>query len=330
MSAWSRSRVPVGWSGGRGHRLGDRGDRDDRQAAGPRAHRHLDRDRREPRGARTPSSRPAARTGSSTRMTSASPSVALDEHRLPLAVGPDDLGVERHRQLGDRVEPRVRAVAREHLLERDARVAGPEQVDEPAVGDGRGAQRRPSGAIAGIWVASIRSRTPRASASQAPATVMPSPSRASLNMSRQVCHPRHAIMTTSMSSEIDPALPGDRRLPAPPHRGLTAGRPVAVRGPVVRPLRRQPDDRPTGGPAARQRAAAGPPPGRGHVHRSPGRRQAARLAALVHRKHAAPRAPGLIAPAPCRLDRAKLRGSRRAPPPRRKPGHRRRATPPCR
>ena len=49
---------------------------------------------------------------------------ALDEHRLALAVGADDLGVERHRQLGDRVEPRVRAVAREHLLDR-ASASGP-------------------------------------------------------------------------------------------------------------------------------------------------------------------------------------------------------------
>ena len=63
----------------------------------------------------------------------------LDEHRLALAVRADDLGVERHRQLDHRVEPRVRAVAREHLLDRDARVAGPEQVDEAVVRDRLGA-----------------------------------------------------------------------------------------------------------------------------------------------------------------------------------------------
>ena len=63
----------------------------------------------------------------------------LDEHRLALAVGADDLGVERHRQLDHRVEAGIRAVAREHLLDRDPRVAGPEQVDEPVGGDRVGA-----------------------------------------------------------------------------------------------------------------------------------------------------------------------------------------------
>ena len=36
------------------------------------------------------------------------PGHPLDEHRLALAVGADDLGVERHRQLGDRVEAEER------------------------------------------------------------------------------------------------------------------------------------------------------------------------------------------------------------------------------
>ena len=63
----------------------------------------------------------------------------LDEHRLALAVGADDLGVERHRQLDHRVEAGVRAVAGEHLLDRDARVAGPEQVDQAVGGDRLGA-----------------------------------------------------------------------------------------------------------------------------------------------------------------------------------------------
>ncbi len=67
------------------------------------------------------------------------PGRPLDEHRLALAVRADDLGVERHRQLDHRVEARVRAVAREHLLDRDARVARPEQVDEAIGGDRVGA-----------------------------------------------------------------------------------------------------------------------------------------------------------------------------------------------
>ena len=61
---------------------------------------------------------------------------ALDEHRLALAVGADDLRVEGHRQLDDGVEARIRAVAREHLLDRDARVAGAEEMDEPVGRDG--------------------------------------------------------------------------------------------------------------------------------------------------------------------------------------------------
>jgi len=43
----------------------------------------------------------------------------LDEHGLPLAVRPHDLGVERHRQFDQRIEPGIRAIAREHLLDRD-------------------------------------------------------------------------------------------------------------------------------------------------------------------------------------------------------------------
>src|SRR5204862_6371082 len=60
---------------------------------------------------------------------------ALDEHRLPLPVGAHDLRVERHRQLDDRMEAGIRAVAREHLLDGDARVAAAEEVDEAAGGD---------------------------------------------------------------------------------------------------------------------------------------------------------------------------------------------------
>ena len=55
---------------------------------------------------------------------------ALDEHRLPLAVGAHHLGVEGHRQLHDGVEAGEAAVAREHLLDRDARVAGAEEMHQ--------------------------------------------------------------------------------------------------------------------------------------------------------------------------------------------------------
>ena len=72
-------------------------------------------------------------------MTSARPGHPLDEHRLALAVGAHDLGVEGHRQLDHGVEPGIRAVAREHLLDRDARVAGAEQVDQAVRRDGIGA-----------------------------------------------------------------------------------------------------------------------------------------------------------------------------------------------
>ena len=60
---------------------------------------------------------------------------ALDEHRLALPVRADDLGVEGHRELDERVEAGIGAVAREELLDRDPRVAGAEDVHEPAAGD---------------------------------------------------------------------------------------------------------------------------------------------------------------------------------------------------
>jgi hypothetical protein len=41
----------------------------------------------------------------------------LDEHRLALAVRADDLSVEGHRELDDRIEPGEGAVAREELLD---------------------------------------------------------------------------------------------------------------------------------------------------------------------------------------------------------------------
>ncbi len=119
-------------------------------------------------------------------------------------------------------------------------------------------------------------------------------------------------MTTSMSSEIDPALPGDRRVPAAAHRGVPARRPAAVRGRAVRALRGQPDDGAPGAPGPRQRAPARPAPRRGHVRRAARRRAPARLAALVHREHAPARtdAPRRASSTPAGSSRA----SRTAPP----------------
>ena len=54
----------------------------------------------------------------------------------------------------------------------------------------------------------------------------------------------------AMTADRTPALPRDRRLPAPPGRGVPARRPPAVRGGAVRALRGQPDDGPPGRPAA--------------------------------------------------------------------------------
>jgi hypothetical protein len=75
---------------------------------------------------------------------------------------------------------------------------------------------------------------------------------------------------------------------------------------------------------------ARPAPRRGHVHRPPRRGPAPGVPALVHREHAPTRVAGLLADAPRRLDRPEPRRSRRAPPPRRQPGRRRRATAPRR
>ena len=90
---------------------------------------------------------------------------ALDEHRLPLAVRADDLRVEGHRELDDRVEARVGAVAREHLLDGDPRVAGAEEVDEPVAGDRVGAE--PARGLDRLVLARRRRRAaPRAASSQ--------------------------------------------------------------------------------------------------------------------------------------------------------------------
>ena len=75
------------------------------------------------------------------RIDAAKPLDALDRHRLPLAVRAHDLRVERHRQLDERREAGIRAVAREQLLDRDARVAGAEAVHEPAAADRVGADQ---------------------------------------------------------------------------------------------------------------------------------------------------------------------------------------------
>ena len=62
----------------------------------------------------------------------------LEVHGLAQAVGADDADVVAEGQLGDRVEARVGADAREHLLGVHARVAGAEDVHEAVGGDGVG------------------------------------------------------------------------------------------------------------------------------------------------------------------------------------------------
>jgi hypothetical protein len=118
----------------RRERLRPRGDRDHRQPARARLPRDLDRD-----------GGPAARAEDHHHVLGAQLEVGqdrpgepldpLDEHRLALAVRADDLGVVGHAQLDDRVEARVRAVAREHLLDGDPRVARAEEVHQPAAAD---------------------------------------------------------------------------------------------------------------------------------------------------------------------------------------------------
>ena len=67
------------------------------------------------------------------------PGHLLEIEGLPQAVGPDDADVVGERQLGDGVEARVGADAREHLLGVHARVARAEDVHQPSVaGDGVG------------------------------------------------------------------------------------------------------------------------------------------------------------------------------------------------
>ena len=66
----------------------------------------------------------------------AQPFDMLQEHGLALAVGADDLVVVGQRQFDDGVEAGEAAVAREHLLDEHARVAGAEEVHQAVAGDG--------------------------------------------------------------------------------------------------------------------------------------------------------------------------------------------------
>ena len=56
----------------------------------------------------------------------------FQEHRLPLAVRADDEVVKAQREFDDRIETGERAVARPHLLDHDAAMAGAEDVDHAA------------------------------------------------------------------------------------------------------------------------------------------------------------------------------------------------------
>ena len=63
----------------------------------------------------------------------------FQKHGLALAVGPYHIVVIGQRKLDDGVETGKTAVARIHLLDEHARVAGAEEVDQAVVGDGVGA-----------------------------------------------------------------------------------------------------------------------------------------------------------------------------------------------
>src|SRR5438445_6996555 len=115
-------------------RLRDRCDRDHREAPFPGAPREL-HDHRAQAARREHHHRVLRREVEVRQDDLGQAGHALDEHRLALAVGPDDLGVEGHRQLDDGVEARIGAIARKHLLHRDARVAGSEKVDETTRAD---------------------------------------------------------------------------------------------------------------------------------------------------------------------------------------------------
>ena len=148
-------------------RLRERGYSDDAQTASPRAPRHLDRERRSCRRPRTRSSRPVVRIEKLDRMTSARPdmrSMAI-AWRWPFAPTTWVWNVIDSSTIG--FEPGIRAVAREHLLDGDARVAGPETGGQarrsrsPRHTTGWPAPSRSA------WVSASGSRTGRASSSQA-------------------------------------------------------------------------------------------------------------------------------------------------------------------
>ena len=126
------------WLGG--ERLGDGRHRDHRQAACFRTDGDLDRHRGQTARAEDDHHvrRPELEVGEDRLGEPLDP---LDEHRLALPVRADHLSVEGHRQLHDRVEAGVGAVAREHLLDGNAGVPGAEEVDEPVPGDRVGAER---------------------------------------------------------------------------------------------------------------------------------------------------------------------------------------------
>ena len=180
-SATSSRRAPDHRVGLLRPRLRDRRHGDHSQAARPRLLRHLDRQGREA-ARREDDHQVVGPKLKFERIVAASPGMSLDEHRLALAVGADDLRVERHRQLDDRVEARVRAVAREHLLDRDARVACAEEVDQAAAGDRVGAPL--AGGLDGIRLrvadaleqrlSPRRTRSPRPAA---PASLVGAPAR---------------------------------------------------------------------------------------------------------------------------------------------------------
>lgn len=111
--------------------MDDRRYGDNRHAAPARALCHFDGDGRQPAGAEHDHHVVLAELEVA-EDDFGEPFDALDEHRLALSVHAHDLGVVRHRQLSHRVKTRVRAVAGEHLLQRDAGVAGAEQVDQAA------------------------------------------------------------------------------------------------------------------------------------------------------------------------------------------------------
>ena len=136
---------------GRMQRLGADGlfhgcDRDYREPALSRLDRDLDRDCRH--AARAEDHHHVGRRQVEVGENRSSETFdSLDEHRLPLPVRANDLGMEGHRELDDRMEPGVRAVARKHLLDRNPRVARAEEMDETARGDGVGAHG--AGAVEG-------------------------------------------------------------------------------------------------------------------------------------------------------------------------------------